>query len=369
MQCGSCEGGRRLRVVYAPAFGTTLDAGDLVAADARGWSYRPYSGTVDVGDQNGDGVGDVATSRWVYFPDPPREPGSNEPDARGFHFGFDDRVVGSLADVSGDGRREIAVARIAIVDNAGGQNATYAVDIYDSARAPAIDLPGAPLIDPSGDVVVAIDIGSGAGSRGDELPLHPLVELAPPEGPPLRTIDLGTLAGSQRDLRVVIPADGLQRGQAYRVRATATNGRGQRAEGPWRGFVYGERPPAPPAPPGSPPGRPVVATANPTAPLRLIIGRRGLRVRNGLLSVPVSCRAPSGACRGTLRLSYRRRSLGSKRFAIVAGAHRRVNVRLTRAALRRLAGRRSVRITARAQAVAAGGARASASALLAVRLR
>lgn len=369
--CGGCgTGNRQLRVVYSPAFGATVDAGDLLASDARGWSFHSYSSIVDVGDQDGDGDGDLATSSYVVLPDPAHESGTREPATSGFFF-QDGDVVASLADVNGDGRREIAVADVRFRDTngSGAQSATYAIDIYDSARAPLISLPEVPVLGPGGLLDVGLTIDPGAGSRGDgSLVLHPTLEIATPTGTPVTAADPGVLR-QQRSLTLGIAPKsvlgGLTAGGAYRVRATAINGRGQRSEGPWRSFTYNPGAGQPLG--GTPPG-----AKKPTAAKRklgLSLGRSRITLRRGRLGVRVTCRKGTGRCRGVLRLTRGKLRVGAKSFSIASGRSATVRVPLRPAARRALRGKRSVRLVASAQAKGTGGATGTARATLSARLR
>jgi hypothetical protein len=74
---------------------------------------------------------------------------------------------------------------------------------------------------------------------------------------------------------------------------------------------------------------------------RIEIGRR-IRVRRGIASVTLACpKASATTCAGTLKLAGKR-----KRFAVAPGARKRASVRLGRAAKRRLATRKRLRIRA-----------------------
>ena len=365
MLCGGCGGGgRQMRAIYAPAFGTRVDAGSLFASDSRGWSLHLYSDIVDVGDQDGDGVGDIGDRSYVYFPDPPNEPGTHEPVHSGFYFDHGE-IAASLADVNGDGRREIAIANVAIRDTDGdgpgtGESATYSVDIFDSAVAPQVELPDVPVVDTSGNLDVGVDIGSGAGTRADDVLVHPTVELATAAGAALHSATPGALPGSQRDLHVKVPATGLVDGQTYRVRATARNARGQEAEGPWRSFVFdrtagGPGTGLPPriTPPVKPPGGRAA---------RVAITPAKLRMRKRRVAVGLTCTGKR--CRGRLKLRSGSLALGTAPFDIAAGKRVTVRLKVTRTALRRLRGKRSVRVL-----VIADAGRSTARVRLRLRLR
>ena len=365
MVCGGCgTGGRQLRVVYTPSFGTTVDASDLYASDPRGWSFHSYSAIVDAGDQNGDGVGDVVTSSYVYFPDPRHEPGSNEAVHSGFYFSDGVEVVASLADVNGDGRRELVVADVDTTDlngtdASGGQSATYAIDIYDSATPPDISLPAVPVPGTGGALDVGVTIDPGAGSRGDSsLLMQPALEIATPTGAPEVAASLRSVQGRQALSLPVQPSralGGLVAGRSYRVRATASNNRGQQAAGPWRSFTYSPR---------------AATGATPAArTLRLAIAGTRVVLRDGRLGVRVTCGAGLGRCRGTLSLKTGRLRLGSRSFSIADGRRATVRVALTKAARRALRTRRSIRVVATAKAKSAAGVSAVATSRFSARLR
>jgi hypothetical protein len=375
MLCGGCGGGgRQLRVVYSPPFGTVVDAGDLFASEPRGWSFHSYADTVDVGDQNGDGVGDIGDRSYVYFPDPEHEPGTHEPVFSGFYFAGGGEIVASLGDVNGDGRREIAIARIAIADNdstdsSAGQSATYGVDIYDSATAPQIGLPDLPILGTGGELTVGVDVGSGAGTRADDLPVHPIVEVATPSGAPQRAADLGVLPGSDHDLHAAVATAGLVAGDAYRIRVTATNGRGQQADGPWRSFLYNpnaRRQAVTLTPVGA---RATTAKAKAARPLGLGIRSTALRLRHGKIAVRVVCEDRRASCRGTLRLTSGRTALGSHRFAVAPGRHATVTVGLSGKVRRTLGHRRTARVVVTARTTRSGAAGPVSTAALTTRLR
>jgi hypothetical protein len=258
---GHRNGHRHLRVAYSPAFGARVDIDDLGAADARGYRMRTYSDVIDVGDQNGDGRGDIATRNYVYFTDPARETGDREPVHSGFHFSFPGgggTIVAPIADLNGDVKPELAVARVDVERNGDGsewqgERATYAVDVFDSAGAPAVPLPDPPVELPGGGIEVPIEIGTGAGLRGGRtLGLRPRVELATATGPADVAADGGLTSSDGRTKRLALRASSaggapLRAGETYRVRYAVDNGRGLASVGPWRTFRF-DAPPSSPSP-------------------------------------------------------------------------------------------------------------------------
>jgi hypothetical protein len=328
--CGGCgTGGRQLRTVFSPPFGTRVDAGSLHAADGRGWSFHSYADVIDVGDQDGDGDGDVGTRSYVFLPDPANEPGTREPVHDGFYFEGGGEIAASLADVNGDGRREIALATVELRDvgTQGGQHATYRVDVHDSARAPEVGLPDVPTLSPDGLLEVGVDVLSGAGSRGDGVPVLPQLELAGTSSGTQLAPAQPTASGS---LRLAMQPAGLVRGQQYALRVSARNGRGQHAAGPWRTFVAGA--------PGArgPSGRRAPA---------IMLGRA--RLRAGRLLVPLTC-TRGRPCTTTLRAAVGRRALGARREADAAGSSRELALRVPATTRRWLAraARRTLTLTA-----------------------
>lgn len=129
------------------------------------------------------------------------------------------------------------------------------------------------------------------------------------------------------------------------------------------------QPPSRPAIPQTPAG-PGAAPDAPRALARRVSLRR-LNVRRGAARVVVSCPAGNAvACRGTLRLKLRKRSIARKRFALAPGQRRTVRLRLSRGARRMLA-RRTGRVRLRAVAVTRGeaGQRLTAARTFRVRAR
>ena len=255
---GHKDGLRRMRVAFTPAPGAKIDIDDLGATDARGYRINTYSDVIDVGDQNGDGRGDFATSSYVYFTDPSKETGTREPVNSGFHFSFPANpnvgaIVAKIRDLNGDGRPELAVASTTTQQNCPnpgwcGENGTYAVDVFDSGASPRVPLPNVPVELPDGDLEVPIDLGTGAGDRGGaSLAARARLELAPASGGEPREVSkTGLLAEKDGSaaLALRIPKSKLARGKGYRTRYVAINGRGQTTEGPWRSFTYGSTPTA-----------------------------------------------------------------------------------------------------------------------------
>jgi Ca2+-binding RTX toxin-like protein len=138
-----------MRLVYSPAFGTRLDVHSLADAvgkpgDPRGFAVELFSSLVDVGDQDGDGRGDYATSEYVFLT---RDAG---PPVLGPYFGDLlpgwDMIADTLDDLDGDGRPELVVSRILQTPTGDGQSATYAVDVFDTGSLkPALPLPDVEL--------------------------------------------------------------------------------------------------------------------------------------------------------------------------------------------------------------------------------
>lgn len=254
---GAENGLRKLRVAFTPDFGTRDNIGDLGAYSARGYALSAYSEVIDVGDQNGDGRGDFATSNYVYFANPEAETGSREAVHSGFYFSFSPgwgTVAAAIRDLNGDSRPELAVARMVLTRQSDaewrGESATYAIDVFDSARAPVVPEPDLPQVVPGGVLEVPVAIGTGAGARGGRsLAVKPRLELATPAGAPqvAREGEVVPSGGSNARLALTAPQNSalggraLVAGETYRARYVVDNGRGQSATGPWRSFIY--RPP------------------------------------------------------------------------------------------------------------------------------
>lgn len=104
-------------------------------------------------------------------------------------------------------------------------------------------------------------------------------------------------------------------------------------------------------------GPPPAAPRTPRLKLRLLS-----RVRNGVVRVRVGCpRQATASCRGTLRLTYRGRRIGSRAYSVRPGRTATVGVRLTRTGRRLVEDKRiTVRVTAVPRATRAGSSRATA---------
>ena len=288
---GGSDGVRTLRVAFSPALGTKTDIHDLGAVDERGYAFHAYSNVIDVGDQNLDGRGDFATSSYVYFTDPSLETGQREPVYSGFYFEFKDypgwaTVVAPISDLNGDSKPELAVARVHVVRNSEtewrGENATYSVDVFDSAGAPEVPAPEPPVLSPEGSLEVPVEIATGAGSRGGRsLGLHPRLELATDSGPAAVARDGGLVpsGGARARLKLRAPVTSalggtpLSPGQTYRVRYAVDNGRGLATKGPWRPFVFSPTAARQPAPSGAP--SPRLRSKRGTRHRDRLIGTRG----------------------------------------------------------------------------------------------
>jgi hypothetical protein len=105
--------------------------------------------------------------------------------------------------------------------------------------------------------------------------------------------------------------------------------------------------PAPGAPVG--PAAPSAPTVDaPRAALPVALGAR-LRIARGTARVAVACRAANPVpCKGVLALRIGRTVVGRKRFTLAPGRRTTLRVRLSRAALRKLARRRPLRLRATA---------------------
>lgn len=364
MDCNECgPGGESMHVVYTPAFGTTVDATSLVAADGRGWVAPFEDEPVDVGDQNGDGVGDIVAGQYVYFPDPAHELGTSLAWSRGIDFR--EPVVAGLADLNGDGRPEVVTGAVSQSYNNGqdpsaGESVSYEVDVFDSAGAPTVRLPTTPVLDAQGRQSFYVVFGSGAGRRADDVPVEASLELTKGVGPPHPASSTVTVLGSHGLLLPLSYTWGLVAGQTYRVRGIATNGRGRTTAGPWRSFVYSDpvdtRPVFRPA-------------AQPKVTLWVGIYRRPVRLHRGAFRIRVACAAPRGHCRGSLRLALGRARLGARGFSILTGHSALVRVRLSTRGRRLLAHRSGARVLATARATGSGAQHALDRATIWARLR
>jgi hypothetical protein len=138
-----------------------------------------------------------------------------------------------------------------------GEDATYAVDVFDSARAPEVPLPGAPVVLPNGRLQVPVDFATGAGTSGGySLAVNAVLQLAPGPGSGTMTRETGMVPSGGARMRVALelpistPFGGwsISPGQEFRVRYSVFNSRGQAADGPWRSFVFQPPPKVKPPP-------------------------------------------------------------------------------------------------------------------------
>lgn len=294
---GGDDGRRVLRVGHSPAPGSRVDLHDLEDAidgpgDARGFAVYVYSYVLDVGDQNGDGRGDYATSNYVFFTGAGGGGGAGGAAPRhGFLFSFADdlgweQVVAAVGDLNGDLKPELAVARVHVVRHSEtewkGESGTYAVDVFDSARSPSVPAPDV-AVQPDGRIDAPVEFVTGAGSRGGtSLAVRPRLEVATPEGPPQPAGDAGVVASGGERRSLTLTAAGsralggapLKPGGTYRARYSVANGRGLASSSPWRTFVYD---PSGPIPSGGT-ARPPAAQPAPPPPQgttgRLLVGSR-----------------------------------------------------------------------------------------------
>jgi hypothetical protein len=103
-------------------------------------------------------------------------------------------------------------------------------------------------------------------------------------------------------------------------------------------------------------------TDDPSDAGSFVISERAVTVREGIVRVRVSCRAPRG-CEGTLVLRLRGASIGKRRFDLTAERRNaRVAIRVTRAGLRTIRSAGRVRVTAVASVGFGDGRRAKPSA-------
>jgi hypothetical protein len=87
---------------------------------------------------------------------------------------------------------------------------------------------------------------------------------------------------------------------------------------------------------------------------------RRVRVsRTGIVALRVACPRGAGLCRVALRLQLRRRTVASRTLVVADGKTRTFRLKLSRAARRELARRRSLRVTATATARDRAGNRAT----------
>lgn len=263
------EGWRKLWMPFSPEPGSERDFTALSESEVE--TLRPYSGNViDVGDQNDDGFGDLAVTRWVAYAGP--DSCYCEFAGRGYHFWPIGRefpeVATSLGDMDGDGRREIVVAS---VDGVAGPNpgpyfATYAYDVYYSRpRLQAVNDAVAKLLD-SGDVRFDGSLVNPEHPDPKALVARAHVQIAAPDGGTW-SHDAGldpAGAGEQQGARVDVPAaeafggEGLRDGVTYSFRMIYESEWGTLALGPSGSFTY-RRPSA-----GDPPASdPVLGGADP----------------------------------------------------------------------------------------------------------
>ena len=134
----SGSAGRDLYVAFTPALGTVTSFDDI--ASSKGYRLLPYSDIIlNVGDQSGDGIDDLAVTNRVIFTDATAR--SNPRDltlANGYFISPKNRfypaVTGRVNDRDSDGRPEVVVASVdARGDRWADHTTDYAYDVFYSA--------------------------------------------------------------------------------------------------------------------------------------------------------------------------------------------------------------------------------------------
>jgi hypothetical protein len=255
---------RIVRVANTPAFGTRTDLHDL-RSDARGYTLSLMYTAVDVGDQNGDDRGDIGDRHTVVFTDPARAEAPEAFHGFWFHARPDLAEVGAgIDDLNGDGKPEIALARVVVERNGPGdvwmgERATYQLDVFDSAQTPEVGAPEAPVAAPEDTVELAAGVDAGAGTRGaTTLAMQPRIEVQTSAGAPVFERLLPVTPAADR-VSARLPARLFAAGAGYRYRFHLATGRGLSTAGPWREFGWPA--PADPEPTAEPTPEP---TATPT---------------------------------------------------------------------------------------------------------
>lgn len=251
-------GGRVVTVAYAPALGARIDLDMIVPPSPRGFRIRPYGDIiVDVGDQDGDGRDDLASSSYVRFLDAGARASEGEMvDVQnradvvgGFYLSREaGEIAGTLRDFTADGKPELVTVRD--TGSAYG-NPPYTsqvqVNVFESSPAPLLpELP--PPVD-IGDILqlpVTLDALPGVVTDPTTVALRPAVELVDASG--ITATWRGALvraARGRQQASVAVPvADafgggrGLVAGRTYRYRLTAESGRGLTGRTALGSFVF-----------------------------------------------------------------------------------------------------------------------------------
>ena len=168
-----------MRGIFTPAMGTRSAWGDV-----PGYKLSGSSHFVDVGDQDGDGRGDIGGNAYVRL----SRDGIASPLAQirddGFYFQPRDgyrwaRVIGTVADENGDQRPELLVGHVLLEERDAllgkEYGARYALERWDSAPVliePSIVVPSEPdPMDSGGDLPAATSSSSPDSTIGDSAPV------------------------------------------------------------------------------------------------------------------------------------------------------------------------------------------------------
>ena len=286
---------RILFVPYSPANGSRLDY-----TTAPGARAKPYSGNViDVGDQDGDGVGDLAWTAYVVR--------SSEgwrwftPIGRGFP-----EIAATLGDMDGDGRREIVVAANDRLGTEGAYVNTFAYDVYYSR--PRLEA----ILNRLAPERLVSDVVRFTGTFAN--PVHPLakalgqrawVQISGGGKSGEHSVALEPADAGERTVSIDVPAatafgdSGFVSGTTYTYRLVFENGWGFLARGPQQTFTYtapasgdpgGGSPPDPPeGSPESPPVDPGTGTP-PETPLVPGVSSTGTTLADRLFGTPATDR-------------------------------------------------------------------------------
>ena len=252
-------GGRLLTIAYAPKMGTTVNLDAIVPPSPAGFRLRPYGDiVVDVGDQDGDGRHDLASSSYVRFLDDSARQREGEmvdvENQAGVVGGFylsrsAGEITATLRDFTADAKPELVTAREngSPYPDRPPYTSQLQINVFESAPAPL--LPELPLPVDVGAVLqlpVLLDALPGTVTDPTTIALQPTVELVAPSG--VSATWPGAVvhaARGRQNARIDVPvADAFGRnrplvaGQTYRYRLTAESGRGLTTRTAQGSFVF-----------------------------------------------------------------------------------------------------------------------------------
>jgi Ca2+-binding RTX toxin-like protein len=236
---------RWLTIGYSPALGVRRTVHPAVAG--RSEDVKVYDSAVsDVGDQDGDGVSDIAYFYVVRLSSSGETVAAVNPLGLGGALFLVDghMIMGSVADRNGDGKRELitVVGRNYVPDPP--SSVDWMLDIFLSATLP-VPVEVDPPVD-QGDVLefgATFATAPGGGTR--TLAARPSVELTGPDGKTKSVAAPDVIDASKpttdTSVKVDPAAAGLVPGATYRYRVLLENGRGLVGSSKTRSFTF--RPP------------------------------------------------------------------------------------------------------------------------------